>query len=67
MCDRAHGGVYLRFEHLPEWRVQDGLRKRGDVIRYSLADEEHGKIIREIVAVVREQIVRLEEVLDLDE
>jgi len=59
LCDRAHGGVYLRFEHLPEWRVQDGLWKRGDVIWYSLADKEHGEIIGEIVAVVREQIVRL--------
>ena len=55
--DWSHSGVDLRFEHLSERRVQDGLRERSDVVWYSFADKEHGEVIGEVVAVVREKIV----------
>jgi len=51
--DGSHSGVDLRFEHLSERRVQDGLREGSDVVWYSFPDKEHGEVVGEVVTVVR--------------
>lgn len=59
MGDGSHSSVDLRSEHLSKRCVEDGLRERGDVVWYSLANQEHGEVVGEVIAVVRKQIVGL--------
>lgn len=59
LCNSAHCLIQLRLQHLAERGIKDSLRKRGDVIWDAPANKEHGKVVREVVAVVKEEVVRL--------
>lgn len=57
--DGAQGGFDLRLDHLAERCAEEGLGQVADMIWDTLAQEEHGKVLGEIVAIVEEEVVGL--------
>lgn len=57
MCDVPHSAVELRFEHLAKRGIENGLWERGDMIRDAFPKKEHGKIVGEVVTIMKKQIV----------
>ena len=56
---RPHRRIDLGLQHRPERRLQDPLRQRNDVLRDPLPDQERDEPVREVVAVVPEEVVLL--------
>lgn len=56
----AQGHFNLGLHHLPERGAQEGLRQVLNMLRDAFAESKHGQILREIVAVVQEEIVGLD-------
>jgi hypothetical protein len=55
----AQGLLNLRLHHLPKGSAQERLRQVLNVFWDALSDQEHRKILCEIVAIVQKEVIRL--------
>lgn len=56
----AQGHFDLGLHHLPKRGAQEGLRQVLNMLRDTFAESKHGQILREVVAIVQEEVVGLD-------